>query len=62
MGSLADQDSAVHDFMEILEEHRKNCERLGKYVEAEIARCVGSHCVMFAPPLRRRRALATLVI
>lgn len=38
MGSLADQDSAVNDFLEILEEHRKNCERLGKYVEAEIAR------------------------
>lgn len=38
MGSLATQDSAVADFLEILEEHRKNCERLGKYVEAEIAR------------------------
>ena len=32
------EDSAVHDFLEILEEHRKNCERQGKYVEAEIAK------------------------
>jgi hypothetical protein len=31
-------DSAVQDFLEILEEHRKNCERQGKYVEAEIAK------------------------
>jgi hypothetical protein len=36
---MADQeDSAVQDFLEILEEHRKNCERQGKYVEAEIAK------------------------
>lgn len=32
------EDSAVQDFLEILEEHRKNCERQGKYVEAEIAK------------------------
>ena len=32
------EDSAVHDFLQILEEHRKNCERQGKYVEAEIAK------------------------
>ena len=28
----------MQDFLEILEEHRKNCERQGKYVEAEIAK------------------------
>ena len=33
-----DEDSAVQDFLEILEEHRKNCEAEGKYVEAEIAK------------------------
>ncbi|CBN78299.1 conserved unknown protein [Ectocarpus siliculosus] len=32
------EDSAVKDFLEILEEHRRNCERQGKYVEAEIAK------------------------
>lgn len=32
------EDTAVQDFMAILEEHRKNCERQGKYVEAEIAK------------------------
>lgn len=32
------EDSAVHDFLLILEEHRKNCERQGKYVEAEVAK------------------------
>jgi hypothetical protein len=32
------EDTAVADFLEILEEHRKNCERQGKYVEAEIAK------------------------
>ncbi|KAL7688535.1 hypothetical protein Plhal304r1_c019g0069371 [Plasmopara halstedii] len=32
------EDSAVNDFLLILEEHRKNCERLGKYVEAEVAK------------------------
>lgn len=32
------EDSAVQDFLQILEEHRKNCERQGKYVEAEIAK------------------------
>ncbi|CAM9518455.1 unnamed protein product, partial [Choristocarpus tenellus] len=32
------EESAVKDFLEILEEHRRNCERQGKYVEAEIAK------------------------
>ena len=32
------EDTAVADFLDILEEHRKNCERQGKYVEAEIAK------------------------
>jgi len=32
------EESAVHDFLVILEEHRKNCELQGKYVEAEIAK------------------------
>lgn len=32
------EDTAVQDFLEILEEHRKNCEKQGKYVEAEIAK------------------------
>eukprot|EP00953_Heterococcus_sp_UTEX-ZZ885_P019613 10952-Heterococcus_DN1.PRE.4 len=32
------EESAVQDFLEILEEHRRNCERQGKYVEAEIAK------------------------
>ena len=32
------EDSAVQDFLEILEEHRRNCERQGKYTEAEVAR------------------------
>ena len=34
----ATEDGAVQDFLQILEEHRKNCERQGKYVEAEIAK------------------------
>jgi hypothetical protein len=34
----ANEESAVQDFLEILEDHRKNCERQGKYVEAEIAK------------------------
>jgi len=34
----ATEESAVHDFLVILEEHRKNCEAQGKYVEAEIAK------------------------
>jgi hypothetical protein len=38
MASLADQESAIEDFMEVLTAHRKNCERLGRFVEAEIAR------------------------
>jgi cobalamin biosynthesis Mg chelatase CobN len=35
---MDNEDAAVQDFLEILEEHRKNCERQGKYVEAEIAK------------------------
>eukprot|EP01041_Mallomonas_annulata_P001675 gene1675-3235_t len=35
---MESEESAVQDFLEILEEHRKNCERQGKYVEAEIAK------------------------
>lgn len=35
---MGDEDSAVQDFLQILEEHRKNCEQQGKYVEAEIAK------------------------
>ena len=41
MGDYAQEsaeDNAVQDFLQILEEHRKNCERQGKYVEAEIAK------------------------
>jgi hypothetical protein len=38
MSSLADQESAVQDFIETLEAHQRNCERLGRFVEAEIAR------------------------
>ena len=38
MASLSDQESAIEDFMEVLTAHRKNCERLGRFVEAEIAR------------------------
>mmetsp|Transcript_8983 Transcript_8983/g.11913 ORF Transcript_8983/g.11913 Transcript_8983/m.11913 type:complete len:262 (+) Transcript_8983:109-894(+) len=34
----ASEDSAVQDFLQILEEHRRNCERQGKYVEADIAK------------------------
>lgn len=30
--------SAVNDFLHVLEEYKKNCERQGKYVEAEIAK------------------------
>eukprot|EP00960_Hanusia_phi_P047405 758388-Hanusia_phi.AAC.6 len=36
--ALDTEESAVQDFLQILEEHRKNCERQGKYVEAEIAK------------------------
>ncbi|KAL3802840.1 hypothetical protein HJC23_007617 [Cyclotella cryptica] len=32
------QESAIADFLKILEEHRKNCEQRGKYVEAEVAK------------------------
>ena len=37
-GDEATNSAAVADFLTILEEHMKNCERSGKYVEAEIAR------------------------
>merc|ERR1719272_1116906 len=37
-GDEGAEDSAVQDFLQILEEHRKNCERQGKYVEAKIAK------------------------
>ena len=37
MEDVPEETSAVLDFLSILEEHRKNCERQGKYVEAEIA-------------------------
>jgi hypothetical protein len=30
-------DTAVQDFLVILEEHKKNCEREGKYIEADSA-------------------------
>lgn len=36
--NFEDEDSAVQDFLNVLEEHRKNCEAESKYVEAEIAR------------------------
>lgn len=32
------RESAIADFLQILEEHRKNCEQQGKYVEAEVAK------------------------
>lgn len=32
------QEDAIADFLQILEEHRKNCEQQGKYVEAEVAK------------------------
>ena len=32
------QESAIADFLTILEEHRKNCEQQGKYVEADVAK------------------------
>lgn len=32
------QESAIADFLQILEEHRKNCEQQGKYVEAGVAK------------------------
>ena len=32
------QESAVADFLQILEEHRKNCEQQGRYEEAEVAK------------------------
>lgn len=32
------QESAIADFLQILEEHRKNCEQQGRYVEAEVAK------------------------
>eukprot|EP00979_Chaetoceros_neogracilis_P013780 scaffold4084_cov227-Chaetoceros_neogracile.AAC.3 len=32
------EQSAIEEFLHILEEHRKNCEQQGKYVEADIAK------------------------
>lgn len=32
------QESAIVDFLQILDEHRKNCVQQGKYVEAEVAK------------------------
>jgi len=37
-GHEQETDRAVHDFLAILEEHKRNCERAGKYIEAEIAK------------------------
>ena len=34
---LAAEDQAVQDFLRILDEHRRHCEREGKYLEAETA-------------------------
>ena len=36
--SEAETDRAVHDFLAILVEHKRNCERAGKYIEADIAK------------------------
>lgn len=36
--ATSEEDIAIQDFIEILEEHRKACERQGKYIEAEIAK------------------------
>ena len=33
-----DGEANLEDYIEILDEHRKNCERDGKYVEAEMAK------------------------
>jgi soluble cytochrome b562 len=33
-----DYKEATQEFITILDEHRKNCERLGKYAEAEVAK------------------------
>lgn len=38
MAEGAALNDALDDFLDILTEHRRNCERLGRYVEAEIAR------------------------
>lgn len=35
---MDEQQEALADFLEILTAHRRNCERLGKYPEAEVAR------------------------
>ena len=32
------EDSAVADFLMLLEEHKKKCEAAGKYIEADIAK------------------------
>ncbi len=51
------EDAAVQDFLEILEEHRKNCERQGKYVEAEIAKNRLEELKLHEENRRRVRAL-----
>lgn len=38
MEEHVDNEQAVQDFLIILQEHKKNCERQGKYVEADIAK------------------------
>merc|ERR1712070_1268233 len=38
MGTMGDDGQSVSDFLRILEEHRVECEKNGKYVEAEIAK------------------------
>ena len=65
MASLNDQESAITDLMEILEEHRLNSERLGKYVEAEIARKrileLREHEIMRSKEALRARQLAEVL-
>lgn len=38
MSDEAVEAGAVGDFLQILEEHMKNCERAGKYIEADLAK------------------------
>merc|ERR1719473_681548 len=38
MADIEEQEQSVQDFLRILEEHRIECEKNGKYVEAEIAK------------------------
>ena len=65
-----EEDSAVQDFLDILEEHRKNCENEGKYVEAEIAKNrleelklhEGRGCTVEMPPLSHHHRLTKLTL